>query len=175
MLLIYIYSLLVWHLAGFVTALPSPSTYSTSAYPPKVFNPSTGVKYIGNLSAGVESFLNIRFGEDTGGANRFALPKPFHYPPKSTVNASVIGAACPQADLSSGIFATKVKKFQENCLSLRIDRLQNTTVGSKLPVMIYLYGGGYTSGDIYEPNYSPPGLLKSAQENGTPVIYAAVK
>ncbi|CAF9929426.1 MAG: hypothetical protein ALECFALPRED_004319 [Alectoria fallacina] len=65
--------------------------------------------------------------------------------------------------------------MSEDCLTLRIDRLGNTPADAKLPVMIWLFGGGFTSGTIYEGTYDPTGLLKTAQANGSPVIYAALK
>ena len=161
-------------LAELITALPAQSPSSSLPFPPTITNPETGVAFQGNLSSGVESYLNIRFAQDTSGSNRFALPKPFHYPQQTVVNASKPGAACPQA-VTTGDFATKIDEMSEDCLTLRIDRLQNTTADSNLPVMIYFYGGGYTSGQIYDPVYDPTGLLKSAAANGSPIIYAAVK
>lgn len=150
------------------------SLASSASAPPTVTNPSTGVTFQGNLSSGIESFLNIRFGEETSGANRFALPIAFKYRPKTVVNASTFGADCPQA-MTTDIFATDITIMSEDCLTLRVDRLGNTTADAKLPVMIYLFGGGSTSGTIYEESYDPTGLLKTAQANGLPVIYAAVK
>lgn len=54
------------------------------------------VSFIGESANSVESFLNIRFGQDTSGNNRFAPPKAYAYPYGSVVNASQAGAACPQ-------------------------------------------------------------------------------
>ena len=139
-----------------------------------VTDPSTGVTFQGNLSSGVESFYNIRFGEDTSGPNRFALPKAFKYPRKTVVNASTFGDTCPQA-ITTGIFATPSIGMSEDCLTLRLDRLGNTTADAKLPVMIFLFGGGFTSGTIYDDNFDPTGLLKTAEANGSPVIFAALK
>lgn len=155
---------------GQAAAQPLASSASAS---PTVTNPSTGVTFEGNLSSGIESFFNIRFGEDTSGANRFALPVAFEYPPKTVVNASTFGADCPQA-VTTGLFATEITTMSEDCLTLRIDRLENTTADAKLPVMIWLFGGGFTSGTIYESSYDPTGLLKTAQANGSPVIFAAL-
>ena len=152
----------------------SAAALPTQPSPSPTSNPSIGVTCKGSLSSNIESFPNIRFAQDTSGPNRFALPKPFQYPYNTIVNASTIGAACPQAS-TTGIFAAHVKEMSEDCLTLRIDRLQNTTAHSNLPVMIYHFGDGFTSGQIYAPMYDPSGLLKSAAENGSPIIYAVVK
>jgi hypothetical protein len=39
---------------------------------------TNGVTLQGNLSYGVESFFNVKFGKDTGGEKRFSSPQPFH-------------------------------------------------------------------------------------------------
>jgi carboxylesterase type B len=161
-------------LAASTTVLASPVSRSTASTTPQVSDHVTGTIYLGNLSSGIESFLSIRFAEDTSGNNRFPLPKPFYYPNHAVVNASQIGAACPQAN-KNGPFSPDASSFSEDCLTLRIDRLENTTASSNLPVMIYFYGGGFTNGQIYSPSYDPTGLLKSADANGSPVIYAAMK
>ncbi|KAL4786416.1 Alpha/Beta hydrolase protein [Aspergillus varians] len=57
------------------------------------------VRYEGTTANTVESFLNIRFGEDTSGANRFAPPRPFTPPPGTIVNATNAGAACSTSPL----------------------------------------------------------------------------
>ena len=36
-----------------------------------------GVTLQGNLSYGIESFYNMKFGKDTGGEKRFSSPQPF--------------------------------------------------------------------------------------------------
>ena len=161
-------------LVASTTALPSPASLSTASTIPQVSEPATGVTYHGNLSSGVESFLNIRFAEETSGKNRFAPPIPFQYPNHTVVNATQKGAACPQAP-STGLFAIGTTDFSEDCLTLRVDRLENTTASSNLPVMIWIYGGGFTSGWAYDSQYDPVGLLKTAEANKSPVIYAAIK
>lgn len=56
------------------------------------------------------------------------------------------------------------RRAQVACLVLRIDRLANTTTRAHLPVMIWLFGGGFTNGQIDDPDFDPTGLLKSAEE-----------
>jgi hypothetical protein len=69
---------------------------STSQCSPLVTLPN-GVTYHGpDEGPFLESFLNIPFGHDTGGANRFAPPRMFVQPPNAIVNASAPGPVCPQ-------------------------------------------------------------------------------
>ena len=41
--------------------------------------------------------------------------------------------------------------------------------------MVYIYGDGFTSGQIYDRAYHPTMLVVSADEKGFPLIYVAVK
>jgi hypothetical protein len=42
-----------------------------------VTNADHGTKYVGFERNGVDIFLNVKYGEDTGGENRFKPPRPF--------------------------------------------------------------------------------------------------
>ena len=53
------------------------------------------VTFNGRATDNVESFLNIRFGQDTSGEKRFASPYPFTYSTGAVVDASQPGAGCP--------------------------------------------------------------------------------
>ncbi|KAJ5745178.1 carboxylesterase [Penicillium odoratum] len=137
---------------------------------------SQHVIYEGTLANNVDSFLNIRFGQDTSGSNRFSPPKSFTYPPGTVVNATQSGAACPQQKdpIPSFPIFDNVTNVSEDCLNLRIDRPANTSSTDKLPVMVWIYGGGDTVGQIYDTAYEPTALVLGAAEAGTPVIYVAM-
>ncbi|KAJ5726740.1 carboxylesterase [Penicillium malachiteum] len=130
----------------------------------------------GTSSNTTESFLNIRFGQDTSGPNRFAPPKPYSYPSGTVVNATSTGAACPQQKSPIPDFPIfdNVTDVSEDCLTLRVDRPVNTRSSDKLPVMVWIYGGGDTIGQIYDSTYDPSNLIAGAVEKGTPVIYVAM-
>ena len=134
---------------------------------------SDDVKVVGRSSSGVESFLNIRYAENTSGRNRFIAPRAFSYA-NATINAAREGSSCPQSGVNGPLTSTAYQ-ISEDCLNLRIDRLEGTTTGSNLPVMVWIFGGGFATGSIYSATYNPTGLLKAARRNRTPVIYAAVK
>ena len=157
---------LVALLAATSGAIPTATSVTGRPGGPEVTDQAHGVIYQGTLNNGVESFLNIRFGKDTGGQARFTPPQLYTYPRNAVVNATANGAACPQSNVTN---------ISEDCLTLRVDRVQNTTADTKLPVMVFLYGGGWSIGEIYDPNYNPIGLLGNAAKSGFPVVYAAIK
>ena len=72
-----------WHMKS-----TSPGAHVTEA--------RTNVSYQGVVGDGVETFLNIPYGQDTSGAGRFAPPKPFIPARNTVVNATVAGPDCPQ-------------------------------------------------------------------------------
>jgi carboxylesterase type B len=108
----------------------------------------TNLSYQGVSTNGVDSFLNIRYGQDTSGAGRFAPPIPFIPAPNSVINATANGAACPQQMVPfpglNGVL-DDVTNVSEDCLSLRIARPSLLATDAKLPVMIWIYGGMLSS------------------------------
>ncbi|KAJ9261724.1 hypothetical protein DTO195F2_3982 [Paecilomyces variotii] len=142
---------------------------------PYVFDPVTSSTYLGTIADGVEEFLGIFYGQDTGGSNRFAPPKPYIPSRHSFINASTAGAACPQpyVPLPADPY-TVLTNVSEDCLSLRVARPENTKSTAKLPVMVWLYGGGASVGTAYDVSYNPVGLIQQSVVNGSPVIYVAI-
>lgn len=135
-----------------------------------------GVTYEGLKRNGIEVFLGIPFGEDTSGANRFKPPRP-HTPARgSVVNAKSYGPACPQevGDASPPFSYTAVTEVSEDCLNLIIGRPKGTTKHSKLPVMVWIHGGSFWSGQNRELATAPDGMVLESIENGLPVIMVAI-
>lgn len=92
------------------------------------------VTYSGLYRSGVEGFVGIRFAEDTSNEKRLKAPVPFLPPPNSHIDATEPGTACPQS-------TEKGVVISEDCLKLNVWRPANTTCGSKLSVLVWIYGG----------------------------------
>ncbi|CAJ2501411.1 Uu.00g042640.m01.CDS01 [Anthostomella pinea] len=112
-----------------------------------VLDVKDNVTYVGISRNGVELFLNIPFGQDTGGANRFKPPRPYTPTPGSFVNAQSYGPACPQErTLADPPFQlSNTTNISENCLNLNVARPNGTSDQDRLPVMLYIFGGGFVS------------------------------
>lgn len=125
---------------------------------------------------GIEVFLNIPYGEDTGGENRFKPPR-LHVPDAgSTVKAQSYGPACPQP-LGEGfvpLVLGEITDVSEDCLNLNVARPKGTSADDRLPVMVWIHGGGFWSGANNEPTTAPDGLVLESVENGLPVISVAM-
>ena len=133
--------------------------------------------YIGYKYEGVENFQNIRYGQDTSGANRFKHPKPFSYPTGTTVRATEAGASCPQSTNQTFLGFTQnpgVYRLSEDCLNLRVARPAGTKPGAKLPVLVWIFGGGDETGSANYTLYDPTSLVLGAAAKGTPVVYVAM-
>lgn len=110
---------------------------------PVVTDSTKGLTYVGVYESGVEAFLGVHYGQDTGGQNRFKQPKPYVYKSGSTVTATTHGPSCPQAtgDALFPIYLSNITEISEDCLLLNVRRPKDASKSSKLPVMVFIHGG----------------------------------
>lgn len=154
----------------------SPYLPSRLVPTPVVTDSRLDVKYIGIRSAdlAVEHFHGIFYAKDTSGLNRFAPPVPVTPPPGSVIDATTPRAWCPQGTGDVLPFTSRVSNISENCLSLRISRLRGTSSDAKVPVAVWIHGGGHALGSGEEILYEPDGLLRQASLDGQPLIFVAI-
>ncbi|KAI1114929.1 alpha/beta-hydrolase [Nemania sp. NC0429] len=150
------------------------ATLSVSTSSPTAHDSIHNVTYVGTRASGVEHFLNIFYGEDTAGPNRFAPPVPVRLERGTVIDATRSGAWCPQATGDIFPFTSHIVNVSENCLSLRICRPQDTKPGAKLPVAVWLHGGGHALGSAYEVLYEPDDMVRQAAADGQPIIFVAI-
>ena len=113
-----------------------------AASKPYVTNIHTNVSYQGTSTDGIDHFQNIFYAKDTSGPNRFAPPVPYQPPRGTVVDATALGAWCPQAVGAAPLpFTSPITNVSENCLSLRIARPSGTAASAKLPVVVWIHGG----------------------------------
>lgn len=143
---------------------------------PVAWDTKVDVTYEGLERNGIEVFLNIPYGEDTSGENRFKPPRPHVPDAGSTVKAQAYGPACPQPLGLSAVplVLGEITEVSEDCLNLNVGRPKGTSAEDRLPVMLWIHGGGFWSGSNSEPTTAPDGLVLESVENGLPVIYVAI-
>lgn len=100
---------------------------------------------------GAEGFFAVPYAETTAGENRWRPPIP-----KARMDGvfranDTVPAACPQSDPDSEFGAGR--KTSENCLSLNVWRPLGVESGASRPVMVWIYGGSFTSGGTNIPLY----------------------
>ncbi|KAI5920167.1 Alpha/Beta hydrolase protein [Camillea tinctor] len=148
-------------------------SYSVTAEP-IVKLQGSGVTYRGVTKSSIDHFQNIKFAHDTSGERRFAPPEPFLPEEGSEVDATEPGPACPQSKPGIPPFFADTPDISEDCLSLRISRPSGTTPQDKLPVVVWLYGGGVVKGTAYDPHFDPENLITLSVSLKKPVIYVAL-
>jgi len=108
-------------------------------------------KVRGTTRAGVQTFRGVPYAASSGGANRF-MPPTKRQPWNNVREAYQLGLRAPQRN--SDFFGQVPKIFEvmcpaepmgEDCLVLNV-WAPSTTGGRKRPIMVWLHGGGYTSG-----------------------------
>ncbi|MEO6153697.1 MAG: carboxylesterase family protein [Croceibacterium sp.] len=104
------------------------------------------------LPSGVRAYLGIPFAAPPVGALRWAPPQPTRW--SGVFNADRKGAECIQVLRPHDInhyFGEEASG--EDCLTLNVWAPAKPTTGAALPVIVFIYGGGYTLGSSGMANY----------------------
>ena len=116
-------------------------------------------KVQGRTAEGVNAFLGISYGADTGGANRFQPPKPAATW-QDVRPATAMGSRCPQSTgtVPLGLIRFSDAPVSEDCLNLNV--WTPTVDRAKRPVMVWLHGGGFGFGSANDPWYDGASLAR---------------
>jgi para-nitrobenzyl esterase len=109
----------------------------------------------GVVDDGVESYKGIPFAAPPVGDLRWRPPQPVA-PWTGVRQATEFGADCMQGRFGPppAPGAPQVRVPSEDCLFLNVWRPANAAPGAKLPVMFWIYGGGFTGGSSSMPGTS---------------------
>ncbi|KAK7040320.1 hypothetical protein VNI00_009788 [Paramarasmius palmivorus] len=122
-------------------------------------------------SQGLEFFGGIPFAEPPIGNLRLKPPVLKISLNVSTFNATTFGASCLQVPIFGSPDLSSIK-LAEDCLFVNVIRpagIDNTTL---LPVLVYIYGGGFTIDA--PPQINGSAIVARSVARGTPVIYAGL-
>ncbi|KAF4949803.1 hypothetical protein FSARC_13389 [Fusarium sarcochroum] len=140
----------------------------------------------GSSSGKIDSFRAIPFADPPTGSLRLKPPKKLSKPLGNFDASGSAGPACPQMFISTGgqdVISEFLSDFlaipwltpitgQEDCLTMTVQRPAGTKAGDKLPVLFWIFGGGFELGSA--AMYDGASLLGTAIDQDQPFIYVAV-
>ncbi|KAK0621004.1 neuroligin-4 [Immersiella caudata] len=117
-------------------------------------------------------FLNIPFAR----APRFANPTPYNESWSDLRPAEWYGPICHQSLSPERIAQTNISGINEECLNLNIVRPSghNVQKDGKLPVLVWIHGGGFVSGFGSDLNSNFSYVVKKSVDIGTPILAVAI-
>lgn len=131
-------------------AVPAPAQPAPAQSAPVV---ATGSGPVRGVSDGaVSAFLGIPYAAPPTGANRWRAPQPVARWIDAR-DASQYGSDCAQAPFPPDAAPIRTKPA-EDCLFLNVWRPANAQPGAKLPVMVFIHGGGFVNGGTSPAIYS---------------------
>ncbi|KJD99467.1 hypothetical protein I311_06965 [Cryptococcus gattii NT-10] len=152
--------------------IPSPSSNVTQAAPAVTIYPDTSsgqpIKITGTrvTNAGQDVYLGIPFARPPIDELRFTRPESYTYN-SSTFQATTAPPACMQGNSSSN------QTISEDCLYLNVYAPAGSNATNNwLPVMVWVYGGSFTSGTIN--TYPGTAILAYAEQTERPFIFVAI-
>ncbi|RPD58744.1 carotenoid ester lipase precursor [Lentinus tigrinus ALCF2SS1-7] len=145
---------------------------------------------VGVRNGSLESFLGIPYAEPPVGDLRLNLPQMIETY-NGTLDATMYGHPCIQSglDMLAGFLPEVLEGLEpladvlsvnanvsesEDCLNLNIVRPANIPADAKLPVVVWMYGGGFVSGSNAISLYNGTGFVQRSIEMNEPVIYVAL-
>ncbi|KAJ3486538.1 hypothetical protein NLI96_g4178 [Meripilus lineatus] len=140
----------------------------------------------GTSDGTTNKFLGIPFAKPPTGDLRFRLPVS-NDPYTGTPVATSYGPACPQQEfklpLPDGVVTDAIDFLvnkvynvitpsSEDCLTLNVVTPTGVAAGSKLPVVVWIFGGGFEIGgtNIYDGGV----IVKRSIQLGEPVVYVSM-
>ena len=141
---------------------------------------------VGSTTGSVDSFKGIPFAEPPTGTRRLRPPSSVSSP-FGTITSTGIPTSCPQfytqvdtSSLAQNVLGEVMESpfFQqatltgEDCLTLNVQRPSTATSSSRLPVLLYIFGGGFEFGST--EMYDGTNFIQKSVSLGQPIIYVAV-
>lgn len=135
---------------------------------------------------GVDSFNGIPFAQPPTGSLRLKPPQPIQTS-LGTVQATGPAKSCPQfffstdtSDFPLSVIGelANIPLFQtvtdagEDCLTVSIRRPSGTAAGAKLPVLVWIFGGGFELGST--AMYDGTGLVSASMNLNMPIVFVAI-
>jgi len=140
-----------------LAALPAIVAAAVASAAPPVAATDSG-RVQGTISNGVKSWKGIPFAASTAGPNRWRPPQPVAKW-RNVRDATSYGHDCMQLPFPSDA-APLGTEPSEDCLVMNVWAPEGAAKGAKLPVIAWIYGGGFVNGGSSPPTYSGENLAR---------------
>ncbi|KAJ7286289.1 extracellular triacylglycerol lipase precursor [Mycena rebaudengoi] len=117
----------------------------------------------GSTINNVEFYGAIPYAEPPIGNLRYRPPVPRNRLSQATFDASKYGLGCLQPPLTN--------PSSEDCLTINIFKPAGVAKNQMLPVMAWIYGGGYLVGS--SSTYNASNIVAQSISRGTPIVYVS--
>ena len=159
-------------LAGTVSStIAPPFPFPSNSCPPNTSSVQTTNGTVCGVSLPSRSqdlFLGIPFAQPPVGKLRFAHPQPV-----SSRYNNLKATSQPASCIGYGDFSSTVGgPLSEDCLYLNIVR-PRTTAGA-LPVLVWIYGGGFNAGGLADERYNTTALVELSVKMKKPTIIVSI-
>lgn len=166
-----------------VCAVPAPLEKRAN---PTVIAPLPKATVAGVEALSVESFKGIPYAKPPVGQLRLKPPQPLTAD-LGNVDGTGVPRACPQfllgvdnQNIPADILGTvlnlplfqKITNAGEDCLTINVQRPAGTKADAKLPVLFWIFGGGFELGSTQM--YDGTSLVRESVDQGKPIIFVAV-
>lgn len=132
-----------------------------------VTNGTVNGRYLASFDQ--DLFLGIPFAKALRLANPTRLSDSWTMP----FNASSYGSTC--YGFGSNQLLPGIKDDQsEDCLNLNVIRPSGCDQNTQLPVLVWIYGGGYSQGASADPMWNMSFIVKTSVENEQPIIGVSI-
>ncbi|KEP54437.1 carboxylesterase [Rhizoctonia solani 123E] len=157
---VFLANLVSWTLAA-------PASYNATSTP-TVSLPYARYQGFHNETSGLDVFLGIRYAQAPVGDLRWRAPKA-PLPVTKTLQATSQPAKCFQLNLLGDSGSTPgVPDPTEDCLFLNVFAPPLSTRKKKLPVLVWIHGGGYFAG--FAASFDPTLMLQASNNSFVAVI-----
>ncbi|KAE8379018.1 Alpha/Beta hydrolase protein [Aspergillus bertholletiae] len=154
--------------------LPSWSVNGRSVQPVVTIRNGTLVG-VHNAQYHQDFFLGIPYAQPPVQDLRYERPQPLNESWEVAREADSYGFWCHSAPLSLPGYTQDGFRHEENedCLTLNVVRPSGVTPSSRLPVLVYIYGGGLQEGGSADQRYNMSFVVQESIKMGTPTVAAS--
>ena len=116
-------------------------------------------------------FLGIPYAQPPTGPLRYRRPAPLTHP-LGQFDANNYGRGCISTSINLPVFSQTTPSYpeSEDCLTLNVVRPAGLNKGAKLPVLLFIHGGGFQEGSGGDQRYNMSFLVQESVTVGAPII-----